>query len=228
MKKVIDQTFGKNGDVLEVFTPTAKMIIYAICLAKNPLWTDAEVSRETGITPVSISRWRKYGSAFTEWLEEFLDQHAPDKEAELLEAVGMVNAIQGNYNFWKDMAKARGVIKEDSRSLTINLNTDFSHISLGDFDEQRARLLSELRGVGVSGKSRVAEPLTIEHQGSDKSSGDRVGEVQNGSLALANPLGSNRGRRRAGQPVPALSQQAASSDSDPLLATHAKAVMPKK
>jgi len=229
MRKVLDKTFGKNGDVIETFCPTAKQILFAMCKAKNAHMTDSEVAHEVGITPQAVSRWRcDYGSSFSGWLEEMIDQYAPDKDAELLHAVGMVHAVQGNYNFWKDMAKSKGVIKEDSKPMHITINTDFSHISIGDFHEERARLLSELRGVGKSGKSRVAEPVTIEHQGGSESKGDRTSEVQDRSMALANPLGSNRGRARTRQPVPALSQQATSSDSDSLLAEHPKAPLPKK
>ncbi len=228
MKPVMSKTFGKNGDVIETFTPTSRQMLYAMCKAKNPTWSDPEIAKELGFGSATIGSWKRYGSAFTSWLEEFIDQHAPDKEAELLHAVGMVEALQGNYNFWKDLAKSKGVIKEDTKNLTINLNTDFSHISIGDFNEQRARILSELRGVGVSGKSGVAEPVTIEHQGSNKGPGNRAGKVQGRPMAFLDTLGTDRGRNGTAESVPAVSEQEASTGGDSLLAEHNEAMLSKK
>jgi len=206
MKKVIEQTFGKNGDVIETFCPTSRMMLYAMCKAKNPTWSDPEIASELGFGTSTIGSWKRYGSAFTSWLEEFIDQHAPDKEAELLHAVGMVEALQGNYNFWKDLAKSKGVIKDEAKTFNLTINTDMSHIAIGDFNEQRARLLSELRGVGISGKPRVAEPVTIEHSSSSKGPGDRASEVQDRQVALVDSLGSDRGFTRKRKPVPTVSE----------------------
>lgn len=207
MKPVLETVIDKNGAESQRFSPTGRMILFAISRAKNPTFTDNECAADVGVMPATVSGWKsKYGSFFGSWLEEMIDQHMPDKEAEMLHAVGMVEAMQGNFNFWKEMARTKGVIKEESKPLHITINTDFSHVAIGDFDEQRARLLSELRGVGQSGKSRVALPLTVEHAGGGAGAGDRAGPVQEGSLALANSLGTDRGQPRTRKSVPAFSK----------------------
>ena len=229
MKQVLQEVTDKNGNISIKFNATAKMILFAIGKAKNPSWSDNEVLDDIGIHRNSLSQWKtKYGSHFTSFIEEMIDNFAPDKGAELLEAVGMVNALQGNYNFWKDLAKTRGVIKEDAKSVSLTINTSFEHISLGDFNEQRARLLSELRGVGVSGKSGVAEPVTIEHKASGKGPGNRAGKVQTRSVAFLDTLGSDRRCNGTTESIPAVSQQEAPTSDDSLLAEYNEAVLSKK
>jgi len=171
------------------------MILYAICKAKNPSWTDAEIAADCGFNDATVYHWKtKYGSYFSSWLEEMIDCQAPDKEAEMLHAVGMIHALQGSFQHWKEMAKTKGVIKEDQKPLTVNINTDFSHIAIGNFDEERARILSSLRGVGRSSKPGVAGTPAIDITPSNKSEGGGASEVQDGSMALANSLGSDRRR----------------------------------
>jgi hypothetical protein len=123
-----------------------------------------------------------------------IDSHAPDKGAELLEAVGMVEALQGSFNHWKEMSKIKGLIKDDSSTTKITINTNFEHISLGDFNEERTRLLSELLGVGKSGRPRLASTPAIDVTPSSKSEGDRTGEVQDRQVEMADTLGTDRRR----------------------------------
>lgn len=179
MKPVLSKTFGKNGDVIETFTPTARQILFALAMAKSPHLVEEEIAAEIGLSKTTLKTWKeKYGTKWQNWLEEMLDQHAPDKDAELLKSVGMIHALQGNYQFWKDLAKTAGVIKEDAKPLHVTINTDFSHIALGDFNEERARLLSELRSVGKSGKPGVAEPLTIDVTPGREGERNRTRKVQ--------------------------------------------------
>ncbi len=180
MKPVMSKTFGKNGDVIENFAPTAKQILFALSKAQNPTLSDNEILDNLGIHRNSLYQWKtKYGHKFTEFVEEMIDSHAPDKGAELLEAVGMVEALQGSFNHWKEMSKIKGLIKDESSTTKITINTNFEHVSLGgNFDEQRARLLSELRGVGKSGKPRVAEPVTIDVTPSREGERNRTRKVQ--------------------------------------------------
>jgi hypothetical protein len=84
--------------------------------------------------------------------------------------------------------------KDDSSTTKITINTNFEHVSIGDFNEERTRLLSELLGVGKSGRPRLASTPAIDVTPSDKSEGDRTGEVQGGQVEMADALGSNRRR----------------------------------
>lgn len=194
MKPVVERIIDKNGGTFTRFNPTGKMIYYAVTLAQNPTLTEKEVLSLCRLPKITLDRWKeKYGSEFSYWLEEMVDQCGYDEKAAAIEAVGMVEALQGNYNFWKDMAKKNGVIEGDSK-LTININTDFSQVLVAgeSFEERRKQLLSQIRGVGESGKPRLAGASTPEHAGSSKSAGARAGEVQERSVVLADPLGSNR------------------------------------
>ena len=105
MKPVLREVIDKNGGSEMVFTPTAKMILYSIMRAKNPGADNAEVCRQAGCAPDMPGRWAgKYGSHFTNWLEEALDAQVDD-DAAVLERIGMIEASQGNFTFWKEMAR---------------------------------------------------------------------------------------------------------------------------
>lgn len=208
MRKVLDEVITKNGDVVKRFVPTGRMILYAVTRAKSPTLVDKEICELTGLAPPTIASWSaKYGHDYLEWLEEMIDQFMPDKEAEMLHAVGMIESLQGNFQFWKEMAKTKGVIKEDVKNLSVTINTDFSHVVNGEsFEDARKRILQSLRGVGESGKSRMAESAAIQHAGSSKSKGAGTRTVQERSVVLADPLGSDGGLSGTGQPLPAFSK----------------------
>jgi transposase-like protein len=62
MKPVLSKTFGKNGDVIENFAPTAKQILFALSKAQNPTLSDNEILDKLGIHRNSLYQWKtKYG-----------------------------------------------------------------------------------------------------------------------------------------------------------------------
>lgn len=131
-----------------VFSPSARMILYSIHKAKG--LSDAEACLAAEIDPQLPGRWAtKYGTYYTEWLSEACDQGVMD-DAAVLERVGMVNALQGNYQFWRDMARTKGVIKEEQPKASLTINTDFRVImtaSGGDLEALRAKMMEELLGI---------------------------------------------------------------------------------
>lgn len=149
MKRTLHETTTKDGDKEITFFPTAHMILFANEKAKNLTRGDPDIAREAGIDPSLPGGWaRKYGSYYLTWLEEFIEASAFSKQAEVLEAVGMIHATQGSYSFWKDMARKHGVIADEIKQQNITINTDFSQILLGNSAEAaRDIILAEVMGI---------------------------------------------------------------------------------
>lgn len=145
-----------------VFEPTPLMILYSINLGKNPGLTSAEVCRLTKIDPGLPGKWAaKYGTYFLNWLEEAKDAQTDD-DAAVLERVGMIRAVQaGGFSFWKEMARAKGVIKDEQPKKGLTINTDFTVImqeSGGNLELARQKMLAAVRGHAQP----VAEQKIIE------------------------------------------------------------------
>ncbi len=205
MKPCIYTTISKNGDEITEFLPTARMILYSIHKAKNQGLADSEVCALAGLDAQNPMRWRvKYGTYFTDWLEEAIDHQSMD-DAAVLERVGMIQAAQpGNYQYWRDMSRSKGVLKDEIKEVKITLNTDFSALLGGDLAEARKRILLKARGMVVPGRPGVATGAgEREHPGP----GNRASDVQERSLEMANALGKDRGRSERSEPLPAVPKQ---------------------
>lgn len=217
MKPVLQTVIDKNGNSEQVFRPTAKMILYSIYRAENPGAGTSEVCRMAGVDPVMPGRWAaKYGSHFMNWIEEALDAQTND-DAKVLERVGMIQASQGNFQFWREMARTKGVIKEEQPKRGITLNTDFTVVLAavgGNFDAARQQILSAHRGVEYKGEPGV---VVVASGGQRNSAGDGASAVQGQPVAVPNALGTNGGCTKQRKPVPAISEQDASPSSDPVL-----------
>jgi len=214
MKPVIRTIVDKNGAEETVFTPTARMILYSIFKGKNPGMADHLVCEKAKIDPQLPMRWRvKYGVMYTEWLEEACDQESGD-DAAVLERVGMMQAVQpGNFQYWREMSKTKGVIKEEAPKQGLTINTDFTVIMAGaggNLDAARRRLLSAARGLGDSGGAGVVELARLR---GSQGEGVGAGHVQGRPLEMANALGPDRGRPEPGPAIPAISEQAAFAGS---------------
>lgn len=207
MKPILQTVIDKNGKEEQQFSPSPKMILYSIYKGRNPAKTEQEVCELAGLDSQLPGRWsRKYGSYYTDWLDEAIDGECGQDAALVLERVGMIQATQkGNYQYWRDLARKHGVIQDEVKPAQITINTDFTAIlAMGDLNAARTRILQELRGVGIPAGSRVVDVTPV---GEHKGPGTRASEVQGRSMALPNSLGSNRGRPEQGSSLPALSQQ---------------------
>jgi hypothetical protein len=212
MKPVLRIVVDKNGAEEEVFTPSARMVLYSIFKAEAPGEDDAELCRKAGIDSQLPGRWRmKFGSHFINWLEEAMDMNVGD-EAKVLERVGMMQAVQpGNYQYWRDMARSKGVIKEAAPVAALTLNTNFTAILQlvgGDLNAARAKLLEATRGLAHGSGSALAEPAIGGGAGSNTGEGDRARHVQGEPLEMAHSLGSDRGRPEQRASVSAVPEQA--------------------
>lgn len=210
MKPVLQTVIDKNGGETTVFHPTARMILFSVVKSRHPGMSDEEACLEAQLDPQLPARWAgKYGSYYLDWIEEAIDQGVAADDAAVLERVGMVNALQGNFQFWREMARTKGVIKEELPSKGITINTDFTVVLAavgGDVHAARARLLQAARGLGDPGGSGMASPLSL---GQPAGAGARAGELQARPVEMAHALGANRGRAEQGPAIPAVSKQAA-------------------
>lgn len=153
----IVETISKSGEVITRFEPSGNQLLFAMNKAKNPHLSEEEVCDMMHMARRNLTAWKtKYGSHFLEWLEEAVDTFGNDQEAKMLEAVGMMQALKSNnYQYWRDMARTKGVIKEEVKTQNITINTDFSGIMIGgDIKTLRDKLLQEFRGIQA--------PKTIE------------------------------------------------------------------
>lgn len=153
---------------------------------------------------------------YLDWLDSAVDGECGQEDAAVLERVGMINATQkGGYSYWKDMARKHGVIKDEVKETKVTINTDFTAIlAMGDLDAARRRILQELRGVEFEGGSGVVDVTPIRELEGARSG---TSQVQEGSMVLAHPLGSDRGRSEQGASLPALSQQDSPASSYSIL-----------
>lgn len=195
MKPVVERIIDKNGGETTRFHATGQMFLFAMEKAKAPGEGDGELAKRAGIPSGSPRKWaQKYGSLYLEWLDEFVEATHFSRQAEVLEAVGMVNATQGDHKFWKDMAKKHGVISEETKDIRVTINTDFNVIlAQGDLADARRRILQEVRGLGNEGEPGVVDITPSEDTSSPESTGGGAGNLQGRPMALPTPLGRNRG-----------------------------------
>lgn len=162
-----------------------------------------------GLHVRTIKRWKELydepkaeENYFSRWLEEAIDIHAAtdDHKKTILEAVGMVNAVNGNFQFWREMARTQGVIKEEPKNTSITINTDFSQIAIGaNFDEARRQILRDATGVELPRGTTVAPTLELRQE--HKSDGDGTSGLQGIPLEVPNPLDSNGKRAKRSSAV---------------------------
>lgn len=166
MKRTRHVITDKNGNEQVEFVPTGHMIVFAIEKAKSPGDSDHAIAERAGMKGSNPSTWaKKYGVMYLEWLEEFIETSHFSKQAEVLEAVGMVHATQGSYSFWKDMARKHGVIADEQKEVKVTISTDFSQVLMAvgnNFEAAKAKMLADLRGVKDTKKTIEVEAIPVE------------------------------------------------------------------
>ncbi len=211
MKPVLHEIIDKNGGKSTEFNPTARMVLFATYKAKRPTETEEEVLASMNCGTDLHKKWSKqYGTHYTGWLEEMIDQHSQDGKYDILEAVGMVKAVQGSFQHWKEMAKVHGLIKEEVKNVSVTINTDFSKFKGLDFEEYRRRILESTRGVDYAPRYRVADDPVIAKftgvpdSGSNSGPGGGTVPVQSEPVEVPNALGKDRGCGAAREAVSAV------------------------
>lgn len=230
MKPCKEVIIGKSGEETVRFNPSARMVLFAIEKSKAPGDGDGELARRAGIDSETPRMWaKKYGQLYVEWLDEFVETAGFSREAEVLEAVGMLHATQGNYQFWSQMAKKHGVIADEVKEVRVTLNTDFNIVlAQGDLADARRRILQEVRGLGDPGKPRVVDVTPPKDAAGTQGAGSGAGDMQGRSMALSPPLVRDRGQPERGTPVSAVPQRDTPPSTDKVLAKRAVPSRSKK
>jgi len=213
MNPVLEEVIQKDGSTKVVFSATPRMLLYAITWAQDLTRIENEVCDKIGIHRRSIKRWKELYDTpkqarnyFSNWLEETVEALANTDEQKkaVLEAVGMIEATQGKYQFWRDMSRTYGAIKEETKATSITINTDFSQIAIGaNFDEARRKILRDATGVELPRGTPVAP--TLEPRQEHKGDGDGASGLQSITLEVPNPLDSNGKRSKRGGTISILS-----------------------
>ena len=116
---------------------------------------------------------------FDEWWENAKELAlAPIKD--VLEMVGRAEAAAGNFPFWKEMARTRGVISNEiieTRNIHVDLKDDGKIIELSkdQWNVRREAIMARLRGTDESAEDGMAESSSVE-QGSTEGGADPVQE----------------------------------------------------
>lgn len=161
--KPIKDSHGRTIDV--EFLPSNKMFRYvmAMSLEKNASKTNEQVAKELGLRPAEIdSWWRDYTivienkdgtNTARNYFEEFFDeslQIRSGEEREMLRIVGMKRAMEGNYNYWRDMSRTYGTISAEQvehKHMIIKFDELRSDATTAEIEDRRKKLLDAHRAV---------------------------------------------------------------------------------
>lgn len=165
---------GPNGKtVIGIeFRPTLKMLrtVVEMGLDKNQGKSTEEILEQCGVTESEWKRWWSEGkfleekegrtverNYFEEWWDSAL-QIKSGEEREMLRQVGLQKALDGNFNFWKEMARTYGSVTEEpaegpKKAIPFNLPTNATPEQLRD---ARQKLLESHRAVDDSAGSGMA------------------------------------------------------------------------
>lgn len=166
------------------FVPSMKMLRVAIEFnkAENADVPTDDILKKCGVSNAEWNRWRNEyvlieydenkepkGSKnfFEEWLEDVLEIKEKE-ERELLRLIGMQKAVEGNYNFWKDLSRTYGAISAEQVEhkhtiLQVKIKADATPAEL---NELRQKLLASNRGAVGNAKGAGMARLTSKKSGS--------------------------------------------------------------
>lgn len=164
-----------NGKTEVQFVPMSQMYAFAMARAmpQNAAKDDAEICEFINLKKQTLNNWRNdYNPYFDEWLENFILTHTNKKLLkQMLEAVGIKKALEGEFNFWKSLALREKIITPEAMNLNV------IPVDLKNYDEwneseiasQRQALLDSLRpaldqgGFGVDDAAQEAGAQGSSH-----------------------------------------------------------------
>lgn len=175
------------------FHPTPQMQLYAMMLFCDRTLskrTPEAVCEAAGIPTSAYRRFLDYEPHFSEWLEDRRLILGGRSRKAVLEAVGMEQALKGEFNFWKAMAIKEGVIDPDrldvGAAIPANLGA-FKEMTPDELKTLENTVLADLRGEGVPGEIALVEgPSGWEPEGNPGGAPEVSGPV-----VLADELGSD-------------------------------------
>lgn len=152
-----------SGKTYIQFNPTPQMYAYAMQRGKpeNISRRDDEICEQINLHPSNVAKWRKEADPyFSEWLENFLLRNSSVPILKkMLEDVGNQKALEGEFNFWRQMALKHGVIAHEQQTLNIvpvNLS-QYDKWTDAELESYRHSLLSAVKGVEEQGGVTVVE-----------------------------------------------------------------------
>lgn len=153
------------GD-LEVmkFYPDQRMKLFAMTLycdksvsSGNP----AAVCLAAGIPANSYERFcDQFGEFFEEWLEDRRLQLGGKNKKAALEAVGLEQALAGDFQFWKPLAIREGVIDADRMEVGFNIPSSLpalKELNVSELKSLENTIMAGLRGESEPGEIVMAE-----------------------------------------------------------------------
>ena len=156
------------------FSPSLKMLRVVVEMSKDEHQkkTNEEILKICGVTEKEWRDWwngyiiHEYGpdgevtsskNHFQEWWDSALQIKSGEERA-LLRQVGMQKALDGNFNFWTEMAKTYGsVTDEPAEPARKTIKFDLpKNATPEQLREARQKLLESHRAVGESGSAGLA------------------------------------------------------------------------
>lgn len=197
----------KNGSIASAeFLPDVQMRLWVVARAdrQHKDSSDEALLRRLKWKSTLITDWKRwFDPGFSEWYADAIyAQGSPLRS--LLEQIGRENAYKGDYNFWRDLARTHGVISNETVEHKINIGQftkGLENLSDAELEKRANSMLSASRGVENQGTIDLAGTIDIGGQAGD---GDRVGEMQEKPVVLAEPRGDGKPKepREPGPAVP--------------------------
>lgn len=192
MSKEVLEVRTVNGVEVTKFHATPAMRLFALSSFFDPELrgkSPDKICKAIGISNARYREWLGYEPWFSEWLEELRASLGGANRRAALEFVGMQQAMNGEFNFWKAMALKEGVISPDrldvGAAIPANLGA-MKDASQSDLDALQNSILAGLRSQGEPGEVALVEGPDGWERESDQSG---TAEVP-GSVVSVDELGS--------------------------------------
>jgi hypothetical protein len=176
-----------------VFTPTPQMQLFAMslfcdhALSRRP---PEEICEAIGLSKKSYDGFLRYEPWFSEWLEKRRMELGGKNKRSVLEAIGMEQALKGEFQFWKPLAIREGVISHDKIEIGATLPASleaYKEMNVDDLKALENSVMAGLRGDAHAGEIVMAQGPEGWERASDSCG---ASEVQ-GPVVLDDELGTD-------------------------------------
>ncbi len=183
---VLQPVFDRNGQQIGIkFYPTPNMRIWVQERVKpeHKGKSDEEVARSMGANESYVKYWaNRYGEHFLDWYEIELERAISPIKA-LLHAVGIEKALEGDFQYWKELSRTWGVISAEQVEQKISVSRaadQYDNLTEEQLIERQKKLIRQAQSLEHERTDDVAGESSVGGQGS---SSNGSGDVQEGLLA---------------------------------------------
>lgn len=167
------------------FEPSVKMLRFVVALnnPENSKFSNSEILEKLSISDKEHAAWwndfviheqdpqgniTNSLNHFEKWFDNALQIRSSEERA-LLRHVGMTKALEGNFNFFKEMGKTFGAITDEEvdRAPSVIPFTIRGDATPEEIADARQKLLSEVRALEHASGPRVVGALTKQQKSSD-------------------------------------------------------------